>query len=140
MDSSFLDLMCLRLSILLSTSYLYILYLPLSRSPLSIFLFLSISFSLSFSLSISLAFSLSYSDGHLALERPLETALLLTLSGVRCVLLNQWHSSPQRNINNMDSVMESEFNTLLLMHITVCKLNTVSYKPKLGHDSFKFKV
>ncbi|XP_029553951.1 cilia- and flagella-associated protein 46 isoform X2 [Salmo trutta] len=47
------------------------------------------------------------SDGHLALERPLETALLLTLSGVRCVLLNQWHSSPQRNINNMDSVMEN---------------------------------
>ncbi|XP_071248935.1 cilia- and flagella-associated protein 46 isoform X6 [Salvelinus alpinus] len=47
------------------------------------------------------------SDGHLALERPLETVLLLTLSGVRCVLLNQWHSSPQRNINNMDSVMEN---------------------------------
>ncbi|XP_034148794.1 cilia- and flagella-associated protein 46 isoform X2 [Esox lucius] len=41
------------------------------------------------------------------LERPLETALLLSLSGVRCVLLNQWHSSPESNILTMDSVLEN---------------------------------
>ncbi|KAL0964286.1 hypothetical protein UPYG_G00321810 [Umbra pygmaea] len=47
------------------------------------------------------------SSEQLDLERPLETALLLTLSGVHCVLLNQWHSSSRRNTLNMDSVLNN---------------------------------
>ncbi|KAJ8014503.1 hypothetical protein DPEC_G00040900 [Dallia pectoralis] len=41
-----------------------------------------------------------------SVQCPLETALLLSMNSVRCVLLNQWHSSPQRNILNMDSVLD----------------------------------
>uniref|UniRef100_A0AAZ3R5W5 Uncharacterized protein n=2 Tax=Oncorhynchus tshawytscha TaxID=74940 RepID=A0AAZ3R5W5_ONCTS len=86
------------------------------------------------------------SDGHLALERPLETALLLTLSGVRCVLLNQWHSSPQRNINNMDSVMENLLRVGLTSGQTVHALrkgevqstekdtNTAGSDDTIGHE------
>nr|XP_046258124.1 cilia- and flagella-associated protein 46 isoform X1 [Scatophagus argus] len=47
------------------------------------------------------------SAGQLALEKPLETALLLSLGGVRCVVLNQWHSSLQQNAYSMDSVLDN---------------------------------
>ncbi|XP_067091811.1 cilia- and flagella-associated protein 46 [Osmerus mordax] len=47
------------------------------------------------------------SERHMALEKPLETVLLLSLSGVRCVTLNQWHSSLQRNVCNMDAIMDN---------------------------------
>ncbi|XP_056147442.1 cilia- and flagella-associated protein 46 [Lampris incognitus] len=47
------------------------------------------------------------SAGELALERPVETVALLSLCGVRCIVLNQWHSSPQRNTHNMATVMDS---------------------------------
>lgn len=47
--------------------------------------------------------------GQLALEDPLETALLLSLGGVGCILLNQWHSSFQLNTANMASILDSLF-------------------------------
>ncbi|KAG7462737.1 hypothetical protein MATL_G00187960 [Megalops atlanticus] len=47
------------------------------------------------------------SVAQLALEGPLETAILLSLSGVRCIMLNQWHSTLQRNTRNMDALLES---------------------------------
>ncbi|XP_055083461.1 cilia- and flagella-associated protein 46 [Periophthalmus magnuspinnatus] len=43
---------------------------------------------------------------HSALEVPLHTALLLSLSGVGCIALNQWHSSFQLNTRNMATVLE----------------------------------
>ncbi|KAI3362965.1 hypothetical protein L3Q82_011639 [Scortum barcoo] len=41
------------------------------------------------------------------LEKPLETALLLSLGGVSCVVLNQWHSSFQQNTRNMFNVIDN---------------------------------
>ncbi|GLD56038.1 cilia- and flagella-associated protein 46, partial [Lates japonicus] len=46
------------------------------------------------------------SAGQLSLEKPLETALLLSLGGVSCVVLNQWHSSLQQNTHNMATVLD----------------------------------
>ncbi|XP_072292426.1 cilia- and flagella-associated protein 46 [Eucyclogobius newberryi] len=46
------------------------------------------------------------SPGHLALETPLHTALLLSVGGVRCITLNQWHSSFHRNTKNMAAVLD----------------------------------
>ncbi|KAK7901384.1 hypothetical protein WMY93_018153 [Mugilogobius chulae] len=46
------------------------------------------------------------SAGHLALETPLHTALLLSLGGVGCVALNQWHSSFHLNTRNMAAVLD----------------------------------
>ncbi|KAG7229994.1 hypothetical protein INR49_009714 [Caranx melampygus] len=47
------------------------------------------------------------SRGQLALENPLETALLLSLAGVGCVVLNQWHSSLQQNTRNMTAALDN---------------------------------
>ncbi|XP_056252103.1 cilia- and flagella-associated protein 46 [Seriola aureovittata] len=47
------------------------------------------------------------STGQLALEKPLETALLLSLAGVGCVVLNQWHCSLQQNAYNMAIVLDN---------------------------------
>ncbi|XP_047198342.1 cilia- and flagella-associated protein 46 [Hippoglossus stenolepis] len=47
------------------------------------------------------------SGGDFALEKPLETALLLSLCGVGCVVLNQWHSSLQQNTHNMATVLDN---------------------------------
>ncbi|XP_071380722.1 cilia- and flagella-associated protein 46 [Centroberyx affinis] len=47
------------------------------------------------------------SAGQLALEKPLETAVLLSLAGVGSIVLNQWHSSPQRNTQNMEAITDN---------------------------------
>ncbi|XP_076025398.1 cilia- and flagella-associated protein 46 [Genypterus blacodes] len=44
---------------------------------------------------------------HLALEKPLETAVLLSVTGVNSVVLNQWHSKAQRNTSNMAAFMDN---------------------------------
>ncbi|KAF3708572.1 Cilia- and flagella-associated protein 46 [Channa argus] len=46
------------------------------------------------------------SAGQFALDEPLETALLLSLGGVSCVVLNQWHSSLQQNTHNMATFLD----------------------------------
>ncbi|KAM3842817.1 cilia- and flagella-associated protein 46 [Diretmus argenteus] len=47
------------------------------------------------------------SAGQRALERPLETAILLSLGGVGSIVLNQWHSTPQRIARSMDAVLDN---------------------------------
>ncbi|XP_069001354.1 cilia- and flagella-associated protein 46 [Embiotoca jacksoni] len=47
------------------------------------------------------------SAGQFALERPLETALLLSMCGVGCVVLNQWNSSLQQNTHNVATVLNN---------------------------------
>lgn len=42
----------------------------------------------------------------LALQEPVETALLLSLSGVSCVVLNQWPCSLQQNALNAATVLD----------------------------------
>ncbi|KAK2823968.1 hypothetical protein Q5P01_021143 [Channa striata] len=46
------------------------------------------------------------SVGQFAMEEPLETALLLSVTGVSCVALNQWRSSLQQNTCNMATVLD----------------------------------
>ncbi|XP_027134224.1 cilia- and flagella-associated protein 46 isoform X3 [Larimichthys crocea] len=43
----------------------------------------------------------------LDLEKPLKTAMLLSMGGVGCVVLNQWHSSFHQNTHNMASVLDN---------------------------------
>ncbi|XP_074502975.1 cilia- and flagella-associated protein 46 isoform X2 [Sebastes fasciatus] len=47
------------------------------------------------------------SAGQLDLEKPLETALLLSLGGVGCIVLNQWHSSLQQNARTLVKVVDN---------------------------------
>uniref|UniRef100_A0A3Q1GQD3 Uncharacterized protein n=1 Tax=Acanthochromis polyacanthus TaxID=80966 RepID=A0A3Q1GQD3_9TELE len=51
--------------------------------------------------------SMQKSAGQFALEKPMETALLLSLAGVGCIVLNQWHSSLQQNTHNMAAVLDN---------------------------------
>ncbi|XP_051232115.1 cilia- and flagella-associated protein 46 [Dicentrarchus labrax] len=51
-------------------------------------------------------FDMHKSAGQFALEKPLETALLLSLCGVSCIVLNQWHNSLQQNTHNMARVLD----------------------------------
>lgn len=84
------------------------------------------------SVSYNLTISLLSSAGQFALEKPLETALLLSLGGVGCVVVNQWHSSPHQNTHNMANVLDSRFwtcvrnnNDFSTFFITYCQLNTL---------------
>ncbi|KAF3842493.1 hypothetical protein F7725_024444 [Dissostichus mawsoni] len=43
----------------------------------------------------------------LDLEKPLHTALLLSLGGVGSIVLNQWHSSIQQNTHNLAHVLDN---------------------------------
>ncbi|KAK5853566.1 hypothetical protein PBY51_014708 [Eleginops maclovinus] len=43
----------------------------------------------------------------LDLEKPLQTALLLSVGGVGSIVLNQWHSSLQQNTHNLADVLEN---------------------------------
>ncbi|XP_034754581.1 cilia- and flagella-associated protein 46 isoform X3 [Etheostoma cragini] len=47
------------------------------------------------------------SEGQLDLEKPLETALLLSMGGVGCIALKQWHSSLQQNTHIMANVLDN---------------------------------
>ncbi|XP_072246405.1 cilia- and flagella-associated protein 46 [Leuresthes tenuis] len=49
----------------------------------------------------------SKSKEQLALEKPSETALLLTLGGVGCVVLNQWHNSLHQNAQNLTTALDN---------------------------------
>ncbi|XP_070834007.1 cilia- and flagella-associated protein 46 [Chaetodon trifascialis] len=52
-------------------------------------------------------FDMHKSAGQRSLEKPLETALLLSLAGVGCIVLNQWHSSLRQNTHNMANVLDN---------------------------------
>uniref|UniRef100_UPI0037E7646D cilia- and flagella-associated protein 46 n=1 Tax=Semicossyphus pulcher TaxID=241346 RepID=UPI0037E7646D len=59
------------------------------------------------------------SSGRLALEKPLETALLLSLGGVGCIALNQWHSSLQQNTHHVVDVLDNLLRVRLTFGQTV---------------------
>ncbi|XP_029465840.1 cilia- and flagella-associated protein 46 isoform X2 [Rhinatrema bivittatum] len=44
---------------------------------------------------------------HLALETPVETAILLSLTGVRSIMANQWHTTLEKNAKRFDFLCES---------------------------------
>lgn len=84
-------------------------------------------------LSLIISVSLLSSAGHLALEKPLETALLLSLGGVGCIVLNQWHSSLQKNTHNMDNVLDGRFCTSIRNYIPTHFYQFISYIFRCNH-------
>ncbi|XP_030298554.1 cilia- and flagella-associated protein 46 isoform X3 [Sparus aurata] len=47
------------------------------------------------------------SSEQFALEKPLETALLMSLGGVDCIVVNQWQTSLQQNTQNLAKVLDN---------------------------------
>ncbi|XP_069609930.1 cilia- and flagella-associated protein 46 [Ranitomeya imitator] len=46
------------------------------------------------------------SESRLWLERPVETALMLSMAGVRSLMLNQWHTQPEHNAKRLSFLSE----------------------------------
>ncbi|KAM9345441.1 cilia- and flagella-associated protein 46 [Symphorus nematophorus] len=65
------------------------------------------------------------SAGQLALEKPFETALLLSLGGVGCIVLNQWHSSLRKNTHNMAKILDNLLRVRLTSGQTIHALRRV---------------
>ena len=59
----------------------------------------------------------------LSLEKPIETAMLLSLSGVNCVLANQWHCTLQDNADVFNTLMKGMFKHLGPYSQTMFKTN-----------------
>ncbi|XP_072306320.1 cilia- and flagella-associated protein 46-like [Eucyclogobius newberryi] len=74
------------------------------------------------------------SPGHSALETPLYTALLLSVVGVGCIALNQWHSSFQHNTKNMaavlDGLLKNKQTSGQVIHSLTKKSNHSPQSPK----------
>ncbi|XP_042358180.1 cilia- and flagella-associated protein 46 [Plectropomus leopardus] len=62
------------------------------------------------------------SAGQLTLEKPLETALLLSLAGVGCIVLDQWHSSLKQNTHSMANVLDNLLRGRQTSGHTICAL------------------
>lgn len=52
----------------------------------------------------------SFSESHPVLKKHSETALLLSLCGVGCVVLHQWPSSLEERARSVDSVLDCRFS------------------------------
>ncbi|XP_075034359.1 cilia- and flagella-associated protein 46 [Mixophyes fleayi] len=65
----------------------------------------------------------------LLLERPVETALLLSVTGVRSVMLNQWHTTLQQNADRLDFLSE------YLLALGKTTGQTVHSQRRLGSNS-----
>lgn len=50
------------------------------------------------------------SSNDLSLEKPVDTAMLLSLTGVSCILANQWHCSLTDNARNMQTILKGNYN------------------------------
>ena len=50
----------------------------------------------------------------LTLEKPVDTAMLLSLAGINVVCSNQWHCTLQENAHKIDIAMKG---LLLLLHV-----------------------
>ena len=56
--------------------------------------------------SVRILFTFHYRAEAQRLEKPVETALLLGLTGVRSVCLNQWHCTLSENAERLDVTMK----------------------------------
>ncbi|XP_043912815.1 cilia- and flagella-associated protein 46 [Protopterus annectens] len=65
---------------------------------------------------------LEKSDLWLSLERPIETAVLLSLAGVRSVILNQWPSTLQQNAVKLEFLCENLLQIGKTTGQTICAL------------------
>ncbi|KAG9484777.1 hypothetical protein GDO78_008080 [Eleutherodactylus coqui] len=69
------------------------------------------------------------SQSHLWLERPVETALMLSVAGVRSLMLNQWYTPLEQNAKRLDFLSE------YLLALGKTTGQTVHSQRKLGSDS-----
>lgn len=65
-------------------------------------------------------YNISYSAGELWLERPLETAMLLSLVGVAGVVSNQWHSLLSENKHKLETCLTGEYLTETVSDFSRC--------------------
>ena len=66
----------------------------------------------------------------LALEKPVETALLMGLSGLRNICVNQWHCTLQENSQKLDDSMKDLLANGLTIGQTVRLLHIPYRRPK----------
>ncbi|XP_035752429.1 cilia- and flagella-associated protein 46 [Egretta garzetta] len=74
----------------------------------------------------------------IAIERPTETAMLLSLTGVRSVIANQWYTTPQENAERLEILSEN----LLSVGRTTGQTVRILQKSKIHRerDSIKMEV
>uniref|UniRef100_A0A3Q3B9Q9 Uncharacterized protein n=2 Tax=Kryptolebias marmoratus TaxID=37003 RepID=A0A3Q3B9Q9_KRYMA len=77
--------------------------------------------------------------GQFALETPVETCLLLSLSGVGCIFTNQWSSSLQQTAHSTATVLDNFMRTRRTSGQTIGALRGVTgtHDPQLLTDSSK---
>ncbi|XP_064320516.1 cilia- and flagella-associated protein 46 isoform X4 [Phalacrocorax carbo] len=75
---------------------------------------------------------------HIAIERPIETAMLLSLTGVRSVIANQWYTTLQENAERLEMLSEN----LLSIGRTTGQTVHILQKSKIHRerDSIKMEV
>ena len=49
----------------------------------------------------------------LALEKPVETAMLTSLTGVKCIIGNQWYCTLAENASKLNTSMTGNLNSVL---------------------------
>nr|XP_014352574.1 PREDICTED: cilia- and flagella-associated protein 46 [Latimeria chalumnae] len=78
---------------------------------------------------------------NLSLERPLETAILLSLTGIRCIMANQWHSILEQNVQTLEILTENLLKVGKASGQAVCTLKsgvhnlTMEKKCPVGPDA-----
>lgn len=50
-----------------------------------------------------------FSSLQFAIERPTETVMLLSLTGVRSIIANQWYTTLQENAESLEILLESKY-------------------------------
>ncbi|XP_075360374.1 cilia- and flagella-associated protein 46 isoform X11 [Mycteria americana] len=73
---------------------------------------------------------------HIAIERPTETAMLLSLTGVRSIIANQWYTTLQENAERLEILSENLLSTGRTTGQTVHILQ----KSKIHRDSIKMEA
>ncbi|KAM4636947.1 cilia- and flagella-associated protein 46 [Discoglossus pictus] len=74
------------------------------------------------------------SETYLTLERPVETAILLSITGVRSIMLNQLHTTLEQNARRLDYLSEN------LLELGNTNGQTIHSQRKLGDEYMPLKV
>jgi hypothetical protein len=56
----------------------------------------------------------------LASEKPFESVMLLSLTGVRCIVTNQWHCTLQENATKFEQIMQGIAVSSIQLLTDVC--------------------
>ncbi|XP_009464689.1 PREDICTED: tetratricopeptide repeat protein 40 [Nipponia nippon] len=55
---------------------------------------------------------------HIVIERPTETAMLLSLTGVRSIIANQWHTTLQENAERLEILSETDQGSVISIKLS----------------------